>query len=315
MKTVIINKYGDAQVLEIADLPKPTISKGELLIRNKATSVNPVDWKVRRGDLKFLTGKSFPKILGGDFSGIVAEKGSEVTKFKEGDEVYGMVNAFKGGAYAEYVKVKPRNVTLKPESLSHIQAAAIPLAGLTAYQALWDKGKIVSGNNVLINGSTGGVGSFAVQMAKSAGANVTGVCSSKNADTSRKLGADSTIDYSQTDLRSLSEDFHIFFDVAGNQRFSQVKDLLKSGGIYITTLPNLEVMILAPILNVFRSRTSEKIMVRPNGNDLSNISKLVEDGKLSPLIDRAFNLQDIREAHDYHEKNGVAGKIAIKIEE
>ena len=179
MKAVITSGYGSVEVLNIENTEKSKIGKDELLIRTHACSVNPIDWKIRKGLFKAISGKKPPKILGGDFSGIVDEIGVEIKDYKIGDEVWGHVYAFKGGAYAEYIKVKINNISLKPKKFDFIQAAAIPLAGLTAYQSLVDYGKIKENSEVLINGCTGGVGSFGVQIAKFLGCNVTGVCSGK----------------------------------------------------------------------------------------------------------------------------------------
>ena len=226
MKAVVINRYGAADVLEYREVEKPAINDDEILVEVYASSVNPVDWKVRQGQLKIITGKKFPRILGCDFSGKIAEIGKNIKNYKVGDEIYGMVSALKGGAYAEYVKVSLENILAKPRNLDFEQAAAVPLAGLTALQSLRNLGKIKQGDRVLINGCSGGVGSFAIQIAKSFDANVTGICSSKNIEFSKNLGADNVIDYTRKNILERDETYDIFFDVVGNQSFSQIKKLL-----------------------------------------------------------------------------------------
>ncbi|MFA8433506.1 MAG: NAD(P)-dependent alcohol dehydrogenase [Marinifilaceae bacterium] len=313
MKAVVIRKYGSPDVLELTDVNEPRITDDEVLVEVYASSVNPVDWKIRTGMLKMIAGNTFPRILGGDIAGRVAKVGHNVQFFRIGDEVYGMLNALKGGAYAEYVAAPQDGLALKPQSLDFEQAATVPLAGLTALQALRDEGKIQKGQEVLINGCSGGVGSFALQIARAFETQVTGVCSTRNLEISLDLGAHKVIDYTKEDVLQADGKYHVFFDVVGNQSFSKVRHLLHPGGIYITTIPSLKVLLWSPLHNMINSRKIKKILVKYNRHDLEFISSLIDEGKLRTKIDREFTLEQIREAHEYSEKGHVVGKILLKV--
>lgn len=286
-----------------------------MLVEIYASSVNPVDWKIRKGLLKMFTGKNFPLILGGDISGRVAQVGKKVQFFRMGDEVYGKLNAFRGGAYAEFVAAHQNCIALKPQSLSFEQAATVPLAALTALQALRDRGKISKGSRVIINGCSGGVGSFALQIARSYGAQVTGVCSTRNMELALELGAHKVIDYTRDDILESSSRYDIFFDAVGNQYFSDVKKLLTPQGSYITTLPNMKSIFFIPLINLFRSKKNKNILVKDSRKDLELIADLIEKGTVRTLIDREFSLDKVKQAHEYSESGRVVGKILIKVKD
>lgn len=216
MKAVIIRRYGAAEVLQYEDVEQPKIEPTQLLVKVRASSVNPIDWKIRQGMLSLITGSKFPKILGFDVAGEVVAIGSGVTRFKPGDAVYGSTS-FPGGGYAEFAAVPENLVVLKPTNLSYEEAAAVPLAALTALQALRDQGNIQTGQTVLINGAAGGVGSFAVQIAKALGTVVTGVSSTKNLDLVKSLLADRVIDYTQQDFTQDTAQYDIIFDAVGKR--------------------------------------------------------------------------------------------------
>lgn len=313
MKAVVINRYGAADVLEYREVEKPGINNSEILVEVYASSVNPVDWKVRQGQMKIITGKRFPRILGCDFAGKVVEVGKNIKNYKAGDEVFGMVSALHGGAYAEYLTVRPKNISANPKNLDFEQAAAVPLAGMTALQSLRNLGKIKQGDKVLINGCSGGVGSFAIQIAKSFGAQVTGICSGKNIEFSRHLGADNIIDYTRENILGKNETYDIFFDVVANQLFPQIKRLLTKKGIYITTLPSLREVIMSVLTSLSRGKKLKTIFVKPDAGDLSYLKNLIENNKLHPAIDKSFALKDIQQAHSYSETGRVRGKITLKI--
>lgn len=200
MRAIVTTKYGSVEVLEEQEVEKPVTQHNDILIQVYAFSVNPVDWKVRRGDAKLLTGRKPPKILGADYAGMVIEVGKQITNYKMGDAVFGMVNAFKGGTYAEFVKVKEEETCLKPENLSFEEAASLPVVAVTAYQSLVRQGQLKQGDHVLINGCSGGVGLSGVQIAKTLGCKVTGVCSTKNVEVAKKMGVDHVIDYTKEDI-------------------------------------------------------------------------------------------------------------------
>jgi NADPH:quinone reductase-like Zn-dependent oxidoreductase len=237
MKAAIIHQYGEPDVLQIAEIPKPTLQNHQLLLKVHAASINPIDWKTRKGMLKFLINQKFPIALGFDVCGEVVEVGNQVTKFKPGDMVYGMVN-FPGGAYAEYAIVSESAAAFKPNNMTAEEAAALPVAALTALQSLRDLGGIQPGQKVLINGGSGGVGTYAVQIAKAYETEVTAVCSGKNLDLVKSLGADRAIDYTQQDFTTNSETYDIVFDTIANKSLKECKKVLQKTVSILRHCPN-----------------------------------------------------------------------------
>lgn len=314
MKTVAIKQYGGAEVLKIIDTEIPSVGTDDILVKVKASSVNPVDWKLRKGMLRFLPGQKFPKMLGGDLSGEVVEVGQNISGFRAGDEVYGMISAVKGGAYAEYAIVASDQIVHKPTTISFTEAAAIPLAALTAYQSLVRLGKLEAGETVCVNGCSGGVGHFAVQIAKALGANVTGICSTKNIDFAKELGADTVLDYKTVNnILEISKKYDIFLDAVANQSYFNVLKALNRGGRYITTLPSISV-ILSTFFKIFSSRRGKIIAIRVNSEDLRFLSELIKSNKLKVNIDKVYDLQDIQDAHRHSETGRVVGKLAVRID-
>ena len=312
MKAVVIRRYGTPDVLEYEDVPQPQIQPNQLLVKIHASSVNPIDWKIRKGMLSLITGSKFPKFLGFDIAGEVVEVGSQVTRFQPGEAIYGSTG-FPGGAYAEFAAVSENLVAPKPTNLSYEQAAAVPLAAMTALQALRNQGNIKSGQAVLINGAAGGVGIFAVQIAQALGAVVTGVCSSKNVELVKSLGADFVIDYTQQDFTQSNVQYDIIFDVVGKRSLSNCKDALKPDGVYISTLPTPE-SVIQSLLTVFLPGQKSKIIwENPNNPDLVYLKELIEVGKIRVIIDRTYPLVELAAAHTYSESTRAVGKIAIKI--
>lgn len=313
MKTVTYNKYGGPDILEITGTDKPELPDNKLLVKVKASSVNPVDYKVRRGDMKILTGKKFPKSAGSDFAGVVEETGSAVEEYRKGDNVYGFINPMKGGAYSEYVIADPKNVSYKPDKLSFEEAASMPVAALTALQSLCYLGNVKEGSSVLINGATGGVGSFAVQIAKVLGAEVTGICSGKNMELCKKLGAGRVYDYSKNDLDGSEKRFDVFFDAAAKSTFSKSKRFLKKKGIFVTTVPGFNV-ILNKLFNFIPfKKKSRFIMVKSSGVDLSLLKGFTVTEALKPVIEKVFPIEDIIDAFKMGESGNIKGKIVIRI--
>lgn len=312
MKAVVFERYGPPAVLKYKVVGEPVFTDDQLLIQVKACSVNPVDFKIRRGDLKMLSGKKFPKVNGSDFSGVVVKAGKNVKRFQPGDEVYGSLNALRGGAYAEMVVADEELVSLKPEGMSFIEAACLPIAALTALKSLKDLGGIKAGQHVLINGCTGGVGSMATQMAKKYfDAKVTGVCSTGNIDLAKELGADQVIDYKKDDLWSADELFDIFFDVSATATYPQAKKLLKPKGTCIFTLPDLQSMFVWPLLSLFSFRKSKVILLKKQREDWELLNDIIDLGYLKVVVDKVFPIEEIEAAHEYAESGKVRGKIAI----
>jgi NADPH:quinone reductase-like Zn-dependent oxidoreductase len=313
VKAIITSQYGGVEVLHPQDVARPIIADDEILVQVHACSVNPIDWKVRRGDLKMLTGRKAPRILGGDYAGIVAEVGSLVSQYQPGDAVWGFVETFKRGTYAELARVKVEEIGPKPQNLSFEEATCLPLVGLTAYQALVYAGKLKKDDHVLVNGASGGVGLAGVQIAKALGARVTGVCSTNNLSLVRKMGADEVIDHTKQDVLKCRGCYDIFFDVVANRSFAQAQTTLKPEGIYIRTLPSFESMILGPLLNVFRAKKIRAMDCKASAKNLAILKDLVENGKLVPVIEKVYPLEQVRAAHARSETGRVVGKLVLKV--
>lgn len=313
MKAIIINQYGSAEVLHYQDVPKPSINSDQMLVKVYATSVNPVDWKIRKGLLKILTGNKFPMILGFDVSGEVVEVGSTVTQFQIGDLIYACLDQITGGSYAEYSAVSQKVACLKPQNITHEEAASIPLAAQTALQALRDKGQIKPGHRVLINGASGGVGIFAVQIAKVQGAQVTAVCSEKNAELVKNLGADRIIDYNKQNFTKEDIKYDIVLDAVANRSYWECQNILQPNGIYITTLP-LPSNLLTTFLSQFiPGKKAKIIMLKSNSQDLAYLKELIETNKLQTVIEQTYPLSELAAAHTDSEKGHIVGKLAITV--
>lgn len=312
MKAVVIREYGSPEVLQYQEVEPPKIKPDQLLVKVRATCVNPVDWKIRKGMLKLITGNKFPMILGFDLSGDVVEVGSQVTRFKVGDAIYGNVGLL-GGAYAEFAAVPEKSVALKPTNMIYEEAASVPVAALTALQAMQDLAHIQVGQTVLINGASGGVGTFAVQIAKALGAEVTAVCSTKNIELVKSLGADRIIDYSQQDFTQGTAQYDIILDAVAKQSFSSCKQVLKAQGIYINTLPTPETLVQSVLTAFIPGKKAKFILETARSQDLLYLKELIEAGKIRCVIDRTFPLQELAAAHAYSESERAVGKIAIAV--
>lgn len=314
MNAVIIQQYGSPEVLTPTRVSTPLIENDEILVKVKAASLNPIDYKIRRGDLKKFIKLRFPKILGHDIAGEVAGVGPKVKNFKAGDEVYAMLSTPEMGGYGGYVAVREENVALKPKNLSFEEAAAIPLAGLTALQALRDRGKLQNRNQeVLINGASGGVGSFAVQIAKAKGAVVVGVCSTSHVEMVRQLGADAVIDYLKYDFTQLAAQYDIIFDAVGKRSFSDCRKVLYKYGRYVTTKSTPKNFILSGLTS-FTHKKAAVVLTRPDGADLKLLANYAEEGLLRPVIEKIYTPEEMPRAHQRLESGHVAGKLIIKMD-
>jgi NADPH:quinone reductase-like Zn-dependent oxidoreductase len=313
MQAVVTRQYRDVDVLNIQEVKRPTIGEGEILVRVYACSVNPIDWKVRRGDFRILTGLRPPRILGGDYAGVVVEVGSGITAYQPGDEVWGFIDTFQRGTYAEFVAVKAQEIGPKPTNLSFVEAAALPTVGLTAYQALLHYGRMSETDHVLVNGSSGGVGLSAVQIAHVLGGRVTGVCSTRNLRTVMAMGADDIIDYTRQDLFNGGPDYDIFFDVVSNRSFAQARTKLKPSGIYVRTLPSLHSLVLGPFVNLVRAQKVKVFDCKASAQDLAALRQMVEVGSLVPVIENVYRLDQVRAAHRRSETGHVVGKLVLQV--
>lgn len=311
MKAAIINRYGSPEVFEYTEVEKPQFKSDQMLVRVYASSVNPIDWKIRSGMLKILTGNKFPLILGFDVSGEVLEVGDRVSKFKRGDEIYVRLDGLPGGAYAEYAAVSEKIAAAKPTNISHEEAASVPLAGMTALQALRDEGNLKPGQKVLINGASGGVGIFGVQIAKILGAEVTAVCGSSNVELVKSLGADFAIDYKQQDFTKDTTKYDIVFDVVGNSSLSACKNVLQPNGIYVTTQPYPGNYLQSFLSGLTPGQKYKVILLKSNSSDLAYLKQQIEAG-MRTIIDRTYPLSEIAAAHTYSEVGHAIGKIVIR---
>jgi len=297
MKAMVINAYGSSEVLEEASIDIPKMGKNKILVEVHGAGVNPLDWKIRRGMVKFLTGKRFPKVLGSDVSGVVREVGGGVKGFKSGDKIYAMINCFfNQGGYAEYAVVNAKYTCKKPGNLSFIEAAAVPASAVTALQVLRDHAQIKKGQHILVNGSSGGVGTFSVQIAKIFGAHVTAVCSGKNAASVSSLGADHVIDYTLSDFTKENKKYDMIFDTVGNLMFADCKRVLSSGGAYITIVPNVKKILLTLFTFILPGKKCKFVSVKPNAQDLSWLKEEIEENKIKPVIGRVYPLDKAKEA-------------------
>lgn len=317
MKAIVYTQYGPPGVLQLKEVEKPLPKDNEILLRVKATAVNSGDWRLRKADpfaVRLFYGLTKPKIniLGSVFSGEVEKVGKDVTLFKIGDNVFGHTD-MRFGAYAEYICL-PENgsLALKPDRLTHTEAAVIPFGGTTALHFI-KKAKIKSGQKVLINGASGAVGSIAVQLAKYFGANVTGVCSTANIDLIKSLGADKVIDYTKEDFTKTGEVYDIIFDTVNKISFSRALRSLNKNGLMILSAAGMSEMLQG----FWTSKTnSKKVMtgvISHKAEDIIFLKKLVEDGKLKPVIDKTYPLEKIAEAHAYVEKGHKKGNVAITL--
>ncbi|UOQ50821.1 NAD(P)-dependent alcohol dehydrogenase [Hymenobacter cellulosivorans] len=314
MKAIYFEQYGPAEVLRYGEQPTPTPGADQILVRVHASSVNPVDWKVRAGSLKLVTGGSFPKIPGRDVAGTVAAVGENVTRFQPGDRVYGMPDGV-GGANAEYAVLPGQAAAFMPEKLSFEQAAAVPLGAITALQGLRDKGQLLSGDRVLINGASGGVGTFAVQLAKALGAGeVTGVCSPDNAELVRSLGADRVLNHHEQDFTQEISRYDLIFDAVAKSSYLASKAALRRNGRYVTTAPDPKDMAAGVLASVFSNKKMSLFVAANRGTDLALISAWLQAGALRPIIAQTFPLPETAAAHRLSEAGRVAGKIVLTVE-
>ncbi|MDR3773727.1 MAG: NAD(P)-dependent alcohol dehydrogenase [Terracidiphilus sp.] len=324
MKALVYRNYGSPDVLQWDETENPIAADHEVLIEVRAASVNPYDWHFMRGEpylLRLMAGLRKPKDtrLGADVAGRVEAVGRNVTEFKPGDEVFGACK----GAFAQYACTAASAVVLKPENLTFEQAASVPIAALTALQGLRDKGKIQPGQKVLINGAAGGVGTFAVQIAKSFGANVTGVCSTRNLDMVRSIGADQVIDYTREDFTRSGQRYDLFFDCVGNRSIWACRRVLGSKGIYVGAggspgrwmIGALARMIGALVLSWFVSQRFASFIAKSSKEDLTILQGLLLAGKVTPVIDRSYRLIEVPEAIRYLETGHARGKVVITLDD
>ncbi len=325
MRSVVYSKYGSAEVLEIAEIPIPTITENQVLVKVQAVSINPADWHFMRGTpylVRLQSGLLKPKVgkFGLDMAGFVEEVGAKVSEFKVGDEVYGE----SMGALSDFAVFGKNSLALKPVSLNFEEAAAVPMAGFTAIQALRDKARVKAGQKVLIVGASGGVGSFAVQIAKAFGANVTGVCSSGNVEKVKSIGADRVIDYTKEDFFVGAEKYDVVIQTAGNYTLKQLRAPLASDGTLVLAGDSSGVkavfgmgfvfgMLKALVISKFTKHNIPPFLAKRSKADLDALTDLIEAGKLRPVIDRRYRMAQVAEAVTYLEAGHARGKVVITL--
>jgi NADPH:quinone reductase-like Zn-dependent oxidoreductase len=311
MKAVRFHEYGGPEVLKYEDAPKPEAAAGEVLVRVHATSVNPVDWKIRAGHLKGFREYPLPFILGWDVSGVVESVGSGVTQWKAGDEVFGRPDIARPGAYAEYIAVREGEIARKPKGLDHLHAAAISLVGLTAWQALFDVAELKAGQKVLIHAAAGGVGSMAVQFAKLKGLRVAGTASGRNQNLLKELGVDQPMNYETTRFEDVVQDADAVIDTMGGEIRTRSWKALKKGGILVALLGGPPSEDGAKALGVRQT----VMWVKPNQAQLTEIGDLAASGKIRVLIDAVLPLREAAKAHEMSQTERTRGKIVLKVDD
>lgn len=332
MKAAYISRYGNIDNVQFDEQIKPSVTDDTVLVKVHAASINPLDLRVLEGEFKAILPVKFPFILGNDFAGIVVEIGSKVTQFKAGDEVYAKTDL--NGAFAEYTVVQQSSLALKPQNISMEQAAALPLVALTSWQALVEIAKVKAGQKVLIHAGSGGVGSIAIQLAKSLGATVATTTSAKNSGWVKELGADIIIDYKTMDFEQELKDYDVVLDTQGGKTLEKSLNVLRRGGRLISISgppdhafaevinPNWFLKCVIPILSWSIRHKAKKrgitysfLFMQPNGQQLSKITELVETGKIKPVVDQTYGFVQIKEALQYVNTGRSKGKVVLQFDE
>lgn len=332
MKAAYISRYGNIDNVQFDEQTKPAVTEDTVLVKVHAASINPLDLRVLEGEFKAILPVKFPFILGNDFAGTVVEVGSKVTQFKVGDEVYAKTDL--NGAFAEYTVVQQSSLALKPKNISMEQAAALPLVALTSWQALVEIAKVKAGQKVLIHAGSGGVGSIAIQLAKSLGATVATTTSGKNSGWVKELGADIIIDYKTMDFEQELKDYDVVLDTQGGKTLEKSLNVLKRGGRLISISgppdhafaevinPNWFLKCIIPMLSWSIRHKAKKrgitysfLFMQPNGQQLSKITELVETGKIKPVVDQTYGFVQIKEALQYVNTGRSKGKVVLQFDE
>lgn len=332
MKAFIVKRYGRGNPIQLSEMPEPILQDDDVLVQIHAASVNPLDAKLRDGEFKLILPYRLPLILGNDCAGVVVRVGSSVRRFKVGDEVYTRPHKDRIGTFAELIAVKEDGLALKPKTLTMEEAASIPLVGLTAWQALIEKGQLKKGQKVLIHAGSGGVGTFAIQLAKHLGAKVATTASAANADMLKRLGADIVIDYKKDDFSAMLKDYDLIFDTQGGETLKKSLHVLKPNGkvIGIAGPPDadftqeigapwfLKVVVRLLSYNIKKAAKGLQVnysflFMRADGEQLSKISALIDAGNIRPIIDKVFPFESTPEAVAYVESGRAKGKVIIKV--
>lgn len=308
MKAIVIHEYGGPEVLKYEDVSQPEPKQDQLLIRVIAAGVNPVDGMIRSGMFDKEGHRAFPIVLGGDISGVVEKVGSKITKFKSADPVFAYVSLDNSGGYAQYALVTEREAAPKPKSLTYVEAAAVPIVALTAWQALIDTAKLKTGQTVLIHGGSGGVGSFAIQIAKARGARVIATASTANQDLLKQLGADVAIDYTKQNFENIAKDVDVVLDSIGKVTLARSYGVVKKGGIIVSLVARPDPAELEK-----HGIRGEAFSVDPNSDELGEIGKLIDEKKINVIVSQTFPLLEARKAQEQVATGHTRGKIVLKV--
>lgn len=311
MKVIAYQKFGNTDVLQTVEETKPSIKSNQVLVKVKAVSVNPMDWKIRKGEMKLMSGSKFPKHTGVDFAGIIEDAGN--SDFKKGDEVFGVVkNMMKEGALAEYVAVPSSLLWKKPTLISFAQAASIPAVGFAAVTALQKMGKINAQTKILINGATGGFGMFLLQLLKQYGANVTAVTSTKATGFAKNWGANSVIDYKKENVLSQNIAYDIIIDLSGKMGYANAKKIMKSKALFLNTVPKPIEIPTSLFKNLFTGKKHVVVLSGPSAKSMDLLLSAINNG-LQIEVNKVFPFAQAKDAYKYAEQGGYVGKVAVEI--
>jgi NADPH:quinone reductase-like Zn-dependent oxidoreductase len=312
MKKLIYNRFGGVDVLELAEVARPALMPDGVLVRVKAASLNPLDWKIRAGEMKLVTGTTFPKGVGIDFAGVVEAVGEGVSGFRPGDEVLGLGDMFKGGAVAEYVVVPAASLALKPANLSFAQAAALPVAGSAALQVFDQLVAVGPGTEILINGASGGIGMIATQLARQRGAVVTAVVGPAGVERARQWGSDVVLNYREHDLRHPEQRYDVVLDLSGKLSFAAARPLLKPSGAYVNTVPGPREIVGSFLHNLVSRQKYRVLLLKPTPAYLHELAGLAAGG-LAVVVSQSYPLADFQRAYAEVARGGVVGKAVLTV--
>jgi NADPH:quinone reductase-like Zn-dependent oxidoreductase len=314
MKTIVYKEFGGASVLQTIEEAKPSVKADQVLVKVKAVSINPLDWKIRKGEMKLMSGSKFPKHTGIDFAGIIEETGSAVTNVKKGDEIFGTVkNNMKEGALGEYIAVPFTHVWRKPGNINFVQAAAIPAVGFAAAMTLEKIGNVSTDSRILINGAAGGFGMFLLQLLKSKGANTTAVVGTSAIATALEWGATSVVDYKREDVFSKGIYYDAVIDLSGKMSYTKAKQIMKPRSVFINPTPQPVDILISPVKNLFRGKKHIVLLSTPS-EKYSNVLLNAIDTGLKIKVSKVFPFAQSKEAYTYAEQGGTIGKIAIELD-
>jgi NADPH:quinone reductase-like Zn-dependent oxidoreductase len=313
MKAIVYQKFGTTDVLQIVEQPKPAIKADQVLVKVKAFSINPMDWKIRKGEMTLMSGSKFPKHTGTDFAGIVEEIGSSVIGIKKGDEVFGVVkNMMKEGVSAEYVSLTSSLIWKKPADISFAQAASIPVVGTAAVTALEKMGNIDSQTNILVNGATGGFGMFLLQLLKQSGAIITAVTSTKGVEVAKTWGANFVIDYTKENVLVKKATYDIVIDLSGKLGYKDAKPIMKSKGKFLNPMPKPIEIPVSLFTNLFTAQKHTVVLSSPSNKYTTILLGTIQKG-LEIEVNKVFPFAEYKAAYEYAEKGGYIGKIVVEI--